>query len=140
MNRSGIFPTASRGRVLFVEEDEDLLVLYAGLAEALAVTSILAHRFEHGLAKARLHRPDVVVVDVGRRPSASRALVRVWRAVAVGASIVAVTTDGRATVDALRELGFDDVLVKPFALTRFDDVVTRAIDRARRRPALRVVV
>jgi DNA-binding response OmpR family regulator len=138
-NQSGTFFHATRALVLFVDNDDDLRSLYLELAESLGLSARLAARVDDGLDIARTERPDVVVLETGRCSTFLAPIVREWRAVVPYASLVAVTTDTRATDISLRRFGFDSVLRKPFALEAFDDAIASAVERASRRRMIRAV-
>jgi len=120
-------------KVLVVEDDPLIaqgMVQHLGAAgfDALWVGNVLT-----GLARLRYERPDVAVVDLMLPELDGWRLIELARSEGIGTPIVVVSARGSEhdRVHAL-ELGADDYLVKPFALT---ELVARARALVRRSQA-----
>ncbi len=117
-------------RVLLVDDDKKLLPLlergfrYEGF-EVVSATS-----GEEGISLARVHRPDVVVLDIGMPGLDGFAVCRALR-LNFDAPVIMLTARDEVE-DKLKafDLGADDYVTKPFA---FDELVARVKALLRRR-------
>jgi two-component system KDP operon response regulator KdpE len=104
------------GRVLVVDDEVEIRrALKTGLADHGFEVEVAASG-EEGLAAAALHRPDVVLLDLGLPGIDGFAVLTQLRERSRAAVIVlSVMANERDKVRAL-DLGADDYLVKPFGL------------------------
>jgi CheY-like chemotaxis protein len=65
-------------RILFVDDDRDLVAALRLVLEGGGYTVGVAHNAEDGLSKAMLERPDLILLDV-MMPNATEGFHFVWR-------------------------------------------------------------
>jgi two-component system, cell cycle response regulator DivK len=121
--------------VLIVEDNPRNLKLVRDLLEHAGYRTLEASTAEDGLALARAHRPDLVLMDV-QLPGMDgvQALGRLRAEPATnGIPVVAVTAfamkDDRARFMAA---GFDDYLEKPISVREFPGQVAEMLNRSAR--------
>ena len=120
-------------KVLIVEDDA---VIADGMARHLAAAGfdpVVVGKGEHGLARLRFERPDVVVLDLMLPELDGWSVIESARAEGIGTPIVVVSARGTEhdRVHAL-EIGADDYLVKPFSMKELVARVRAASRRAQR--------
>jgi two-component system, cell cycle response regulator DivK len=121
--------------VLIVEDNPRNLKLVRDLLEHLGYRTLEATTAEDGLALAREHRPDLVLMDV-QLPGVDgvEALVRLRADPATsGIPVVAVTAFAMKE-DRVRFVaaGFDGYLEKPISVREFPDQVAQMLSQAAR--------
>ncbi len=102
--------------ILVVEDNEDNRTMYAELLRVSGFQVETAVNGEDGLAKALLHRPAVVVMDLTMPRMSGWELTRRLKTDerTRDARIIAVTGTGvKQTADVARSAGCDAYLVKP---------------------------
>jgi CheY-like chemotaxis protein len=121
--------------VLLVDDFEDGLEMYQEYLAYRGFHVVVARSGEETIAQARLHRPDVILLDVRMPRMTGTGAVRILRADPsfVNTPIVALTA--HALDDERREAldaGFDAVIVKPC----LPDALVASVERIlRNRPA-----
>ncbi|HEY5948353.1 MAG TPA: response regulator, partial [Kofleriaceae bacterium] len=120
-------PTASRRRLLVVEDNDDSARALKNALEQLGYIVALAHNGPIALNVARTFDPDVVLMDIGLPVMDGWELakrLRALRGATHNAPVVAVTAYDRE-VDKQRstEAGFAEHLVKPIDLGKLQEVV-----------------
>jgi PAS domain S-box-containing protein len=103
-------------RILVVDDNEDAAQMLGLYLDALGHQVFIEHSPQAALACARLHKPDVYILDIGLPEMDGNELARQLRAgpEAAAAFLVAVTGYGQEH-DRLKAMaaGFDQHLVKP---------------------------
>src|SRR5580700_1781668 len=117
--------------VLIVEDDQALQSVLRTLFEANGFRVVVAGTAARGELDARLHRPDIVVVDLGlpdRDGLNVIGAIRVWSAVPI---VVLSARTAEAQRLAAFEMGADDYVMKPFSapelLARVRAIVRRHV-------------
>ena len=108
-------PPPSSGRILVVDDNEDLAQLFAALIELMGYDTRAVFSAEAALAILPAYAPDVVFSDIGMPRMSGYDLARAIRG-ASPAQPLLVAVSGwadAATVDAARQAGFDLHLGKP---------------------------
>jgi len=117
--------------VLLVEDDPDTRAAFTlALAEEIGEAVAVARDGQEALARARHHRPGVVVVDIGLPDVDGYAVARALRAdpATAGAWLIALTGQGSPR-DAARA-GFDEFLWKPIDVDHLAVAVQAGLERA----------
>jgi signal transduction histidine kinase len=111
---------AARGaaplRILVVDDNVDAAAMLAMLLDASGHATLVEYGAHSALARARLERPQVCLLDIGLPDMNGNALAEQLRAAAetAGAVLIAVTGYGQdADRQATLAAGFDHHLVKP---------------------------
>ncbi|WIG98253.1 response regulator [Myxococcus sp. SDU36] len=120
-------------RILIIEDEQDLAGLVDYNLRAAGFETETANTGASGLAKARAHPPDLVLLDLMLPDVAGSEVLRMLKADTElrKASVIIVSAKGQETdrVQGL-ELGADDYVVKPFSvrelLLRVKAVLRRA--------------
>ena len=124
--------------VLIVEDNERNLKLARDVLRVTGFRTLEARTAAEGVALARAHRPDLVLMDV-QLPDADgvAALGRLRAAPATAAIPVVAFTAFAMKDDGARFLaaGFDGYLPKPLDVRRFPEQVRQFCERAPRREA-----
>jgi two-component system KDP operon response regulator KdpE len=117
--------------VLILEDDQAIQNILRMLFEANGFRVVIADTAARGETDARLHRPDIVVVDLGLPDDDGLnviAAIRVWSPVPI---IVLSARTAEAQRLAAFEKGADDYVIKPFSapelLARVRAVVRRHV-------------
>jgi two-component system cell cycle response regulator DivK len=122
--------------VLIVEDNERNLELVRDLLELRGFRTIEATSGEAGIALAREHRPDVVLMDV-QLPDLDgiHALARLRAEPSIAAIPVVALTAFAMTDDRARFMaaGFDGYLMKPIDIRTLPDEVRRFCEGGRTR-------
>jgi signal transduction histidine kinase/CheY-like chemotaxis protein len=112
-------PLQQRSRVLLVDDNEDAAAGTASLLRQIGHTVDVAHDAAGALAAARMHPPEVAILDIGLPDMDGYELAARLRAQAGGATmrLVALTGYGQqADIDRAARAGFDLHLTKPATL------------------------
>lgn len=107
--------TDSQHLVLTVEDDSGIQKVLRMLFEANGLRVVDAQTAERGLHAARVHRPDVVIVDLGLPDRDGLNVItgiRAWSPVPI--IVLSARTAEASRVTAF-ELGADDYVAKPFS-------------------------
>ncbi len=117
-------------RLLLVDDDKKLLPLLERGFRFEGFDVLTATDGEQGITLARLHRPDIIVLDIGMPGLDGFAVCRALR-LHVDVPVLMLTARDEVSdkVKAL-DLGADDYVTKPFA---FDELVARIRALVRRR-------
>jgi two-component system KDP operon response regulator KdpE len=117
--------------ILIFEDDEAIQNILRMLFEANGFRVVIAETAARGEQDARLHRPDVVLVDLGlpdRDGLNVIPAIRAWSAVPIVVLTARTAEDQRL---AAFEMGADDYVVKPFSapelLARVRAIVRRHV-------------
>ena len=124
---TGTRSTGRRGRVLIVEDDDDLRALVETLLAEEGYDALGVPDGAAGLALIEAAPPDLVLLDLHTPGLPSDAFARGYRARAgpTARLIVVSGDDGAALSQAARALGAEASLVKPFDVDALLDLVNR---------------
>jgi two-component system KDP operon response regulator KdpE len=125
---------ASRA-VLVVEDEPQLRRMLRTLLELENFRVVEAENAERGLAAARSHKPDLLIVDLGLPDRDGTTLikdVRAWSRVPI--IVLSARTDETDKVGAL-EAGADDYITKPFGVRELRARLQVALRHATSSPA-----
>ncbi|MDY6783383.1 MAG: response regulator [Cyanobacteriota bacterium] len=106
--------------VLAVDDDEDSLVLLAGVLEILGWSCVTAGDGETALAQVKLHRPDLILLDIVLPDVNGLELLSQLKQVCPTHSTIAIAVTGLALAEErekIQQAGFDDYICKPYLLT-----------------------
>ncbi len=137
---AGLSPLRSPRRVLVIEDNVDAAESLREALELMEHQVAVAYDGADGLKKAREFRPDVVLCDVGLPVKSGYEVARDLRADETLRSVwlVALTGYGLAEDIALvREVGFDQHLVKPVSMEKLAYVLEARARNADDDPARR---
>jgi DNA-binding response OmpR family regulator len=121
-------------RVLIVEDDEVIGGAIAGHLQVDGFDTLLVSNGENGLKRLRYEHPDICIVDLMLPGLDGWTLIETARREGIGTPLLVISARGteQDRVRAL-ELGADDYVVKPFAMTELAARV-RAVARRGIRP------
>lgn len=102
-------------QVLIVEDDPALQAVLRALFEANGFRVVLAGSAAAGIHDARVHRPDVVTVDLGLPDQDGIEVIRALRSWLAVPILVLSARSAEAQRLAAFEQGADDYLIKPFS-------------------------
>lgn len=125
-------------RLLVVDDEPAICWALKQLGEREGLDVAVASSAEQGLADARQHRPNVVMLDVRLPGIDGLTALRDFRELLGPVPVIVMTAHGSLDV-ALRATRSDalEYLVKPFDLATISAALTRALESARaRKPAL----
>ena len=126
-------PPAGQPFVLIVDDDVDAAELLRDALEAAGYGAATAHDGAEGLALARIHRPDLILLDLMMPDISGWAFLDLYRHVpGPHAPVIVVSAIHPASLDMSRltGAGADDVIRKPFSLDHLLAVVRQHL-RAR---------
>jgi signal transduction histidine kinase/ActR/RegA family two-component response regulator len=124
-------------RVLVVDDNIDAALMLATLLELQGHSVCVEHDGRNALSRARLQRPQVLLLDIGLPDMDGYQLARQMRAMPETAKAVMVALtgygQGQDRLEAQRA-GFDHHLVKPASMEQVSEILAqaRADSRARR--------
>jgi CheY-like chemotaxis protein len=127
-------PTQPR-RVLVIEDNRDAADSLCEVLDLLNHSAMVAYSGDDGLEKARAHKPDVVLCDIGLPGMDGHQVARAIRADATLSATTLVALTGYAAPEDLarsKESGFDYHLAKPPSIEAIEQVLAEA---KRRHPA-----
>jgi two-component system KDP operon response regulator KdpE len=107
--------TDAMHQVLIVEDDPALQAVLRALFEANGFRVLIAGTAATGMHDARLHRPDVVIVDLGLPDQDGIEVIRSLRSWLAVPVLVLSARTAEAQRLAAFEQGADDYLIKPFS-------------------------
>jgi two-component system, OmpR family, phosphate regulon response regulator PhoB len=125
-----VLTTATRGRILAVDDDEAILAMLARVLESEGFTVDAVTSATGAIARIRADVPDVVLLDLGLADADGLEVLSAVRH-DLDVPVILVTARG-AELDRVRGLrsGADDYVVKPFSYpelaARIDNVLRRA--------------
>jgi two-component system KDP operon response regulator KdpE len=122
---------ASRA-VLLIEDEPQIRHVLRSLLETEQFRVIEAENAERGLAEARSHKPDLIILDLGLPDRDGLAIigrVREWSRVPI--IVLSARADERNKVSAL-EAGADDYVTKPFSALELKARIQVALRHAAR--------
>jgi CheY-like chemotaxis protein len=121
-------------RVLIVDDNVDAAAMLATLLELDGHEVSVEHEGRSGLQRARLDRPQVLLLDIGLPDMDGYQLAREVRKLPdlAGAVLVALTGygQGQDRLEAERS-GFDHHLVKPASMERISEILAQAREHVR---------
>ena len=126
--------TMSHHSILVVDDEPDVQMLLRLFLERQGHVVYVARDGHEAVEVARLHRPDVIVMDIQMPRKDGVEAVRELRADPYFAAtpIIALTAHVRSYVPAeVMRAGFDEVLAKPFDFGQVYEVITTLLQRAR---------
>ncbi|MGJ9417333.1 ATP-binding protein [Massilia sp. CMS3.1] len=115
-------------RILVVDDNQDAAQMLATLLEVQGHAVTVEYDGRGALQRARLERPQVMLLDIGLPDTDGYALARQLRAIPElqGATLVALTGYGQNEDRRLaEEAGFDHHLVKPANLERVGEILAQ---------------
>jgi PAS domain S-box-containing protein len=121
-------PTQPR-RVLVIEDNRDAADSLCEVLDLLNHSAIVAYCGDEGLEKARAHKPDVVLCDIGLPGMDGHQVARAIRADATLSATTLVALTGYAAPEDLarsKESGFDYHLAKPPSIEAIERVLAEA--------------
>ena len=124
--------------ILIVEDNELNMKLFTDLLEAYGYGVLQAYTGSQGLAMARMHRPDLILMDVQLPEITGLDVTRMLKGDADtrGMPIVAVTAFAmKRDEELVWAAGCDDYLTKPIRVDTFLDAVRRNIERGEALPS-----
>jgi PAS domain S-box-containing protein len=125
---------AVTGVVLYIEDNPvNVILVEQALSTWPAVTVIAAESGRKGMALARTHRPDIVLVDMGLPDMDGIQLMRELReeAACSGVPMVALSADSSVeSREAATAAGASGYWTKPFSFQRFSNDVAALLLRA----------
>jgi two-component system nitrogen regulation response regulator GlnG len=118
--------------LLVIDDEESVRYSFRRVFGNEGVAVLTAATAADGLARAREHNPDVVVLDLQLPDKSGLAVFEEMRAAAPTRPVVFVTAHGttQTAIEAMKGGAFD-YLVKPVDLERISQVLRRAFDAAR---------
>jgi len=106
-------------RILVVDDEEGLAVLFASLLEENGHQTLVVHDGPSALAAVRSFGPDVVILDLGLPKMDGYETARKIREEHADEKILLIATTGYQKNDArLKQAGFDQHLIKPVDMHR----------------------
>lgn len=125
----------TRGRVLVVDDDEDVRKLMHRQLTGLGYHCVTAAGAEEALGRIRGDVFDVVLSDIGMPEMNGLELLREIRRIDPKLMVVMVTASRSIThaVDALKH-GAVDYIVKPFDVATLSATVARVVERKKSNP------
>ena len=123
--------------VLIIEDDPLSMKLVRDVLTLSGCRTLCATSAEEGVDLARLHRPDVVVLDIGLPGMDGHAALGVLRAdrETAPAWVIAVTAGPQSDSSRFLQEGFDDFLAKPIDVHELARRVRSVAAGARRGPS-----
>jgi signal transduction histidine kinase/ActR/RegA family two-component response regulator len=121
-------PTQPR-RVLVIEDNRDAADSLCEVLDLLNHSAMVAYSGDEGLEKARAHKPDVVLCDIGLPGMDGHQVARAIRADATLSATTLVALTGYAAPEDLarsKESGFDYHLAKPPSIEAIEQVLAEA--------------
>lgn len=121
-----------RLKVMVVDDNTDAARMLAMLVEAIGHEVIVEHSSEKALARARLERPHVCLLDIGLPDIDGNELARRLRAQPETARSILVAVTGYGQEQDRRnaiEAGFDHHFVKPVDTGKLSDLLSRIDER-----------
>jgi two-component system nitrogen regulation response regulator GlnG len=114
--------------LLVVDDEPSILLAFRRAFRSTPVGVVTAETGGEGLAQARVHRPDVVVLDVQLPDQSGLEVLRKLRALDARSVVIFIT--GKSTTDTAIEamkLGAFEYLLKPLELAQLRQVIERAL-------------
>jgi CheY-like chemotaxis protein len=118
-----------RLKVLLVEDDDDLRVLYSYMLAAAGYQVTAVCNGLEALTEIQVNRPDVVVTDIAMPVLSGLDLIAAVKTddEFSGLPVVAITSFGEELRELARKLGADNSIDKPSELETMRDVVNAAV-------------
>ena len=116
-------------RVLIIEDNRDAADSLCEVLDLFNHSAMVAYSGDEGLEKARAHRPDVVLCDIGLPGMDGHEVARAIRADASLSATTLVALTGYAAPEDLarsHEAGFDYHLAKPPSIEAIEQVLAQA--------------
>jgi len=106
-------------RILVVDDEAEMAVLFAGLLEANGHQTLVVHGGQSALAAVRSFGPDVVILDLGLPEMDGYEVARRIREEHADEKILLIAATGYQRNDArLKQAGFDQHFIKPIDMPR----------------------
>ncbi len=129
--RRGNVDTSRQHKVLYIEDNPANLKLVSQLlAKRDHINLLTAHEPELGLECARVHRPDLILLDINMPGMDGYQVLSVLQSVPnlKSVPVVAITANAMPRdIERGKAAGFTDYLVKPLDIPRFLEVVDRLL-------------
>jgi CheY-like chemotaxis protein len=116
-------------RVLVIEDNRDAADSLCEVLDLLNHSAMVAYSGDEGLEKARAHKPDVVLCDIGLPGMDGHQVARAIRADATLSATTLVALTGYAAPEDLarsKKAGFDYHLAKPPSIEAIEQVLGEA--------------
>jgi CheY-like chemotaxis protein len=117
--------------VLAVDDDEDSLMLLTGVLEILGWAGITAATGEAALAQVKLHRPDLILLDIILPDINGIELLPQLKQIHPTHSMATIAVTGLALAEEQRRIqqaGFDDYICKPYLLKDLEALLWRHLE------------
>jgi len=112
-------PEVRPRRILVVDDEAEMAVLFAGLLEGNGHQTLVVHDGRSALAAVRSFGPDVVILDLGLPEMDGYEIARRIREEHADEKILLIAATGYRKNDArLKQAGFDQHLIKPLDMQR----------------------
>jgi two-component system CheB/CheR fusion protein len=112
-------PEVRPRRILVVDDEAEMAVLFAGLLEANGHQTLVVHDGRSALAAVRSFGPDVVILDLGLPEMDGYEIARRIREEHADEKLLLIAATGYQKNDArLKQAGFDQHLIKPLDMQR----------------------
>jgi CheY-like chemotaxis protein len=131
MPESNAVTDASKPIVLIIDDDEDCRHMYGMALEHAGLRVVTANNGLEGVRLARLHEPDVILMDIAMPVMDGKTAARMLKANRATADlpILAVTARSFTTESSTSQRSeFEDVFIKPTAPADLVAAVQRLID------------
>ena len=122
------------GRILVIDDDEDLLATFTAVLSALGYDAHTACGGVTGIAEAERLRPELILLDIGMPGLDGFEVAARIRSTAWGAAITLIALSGwgqENDKERARAAGFDDHVTKPFDLDQIRPKVDAFLARSR---------
>ena len=127
-------PSQPRRRVLIIEDNRDAADSLREVLELVNHSAMVAYSGDEGMERIRVHRPDVVLCDIGLPGMDGYEIARAVRADAALSATTLIALSGYAAAEDVakaQEAGFDCHLAKPPSI----EAIEHALADAERRTA-----
>ena len=126
--QSGVIDQRAARKVLIVEDNELNMKLFNDLLEAHGYTTFQTKDGLEALSIARLHRPDLILMDIQLPEVSGLEITKRLKADEElrGIPVVAVTAFAmKGDEEKIREGGCEDYIAKPISVINFLDTVAK---------------
>ena len=123
---------SNKRRILVVDDEPSILTAFRRAFRDWPLNLVTAETAYDGLALAREHHPDVIILDVRLPDMSGLEALRSLRALDARSPVIFIT--GKSTTDTAIEamkLGAYEYLLKPLELAQLRQVIQRALDISR---------
>lgn len=125
----------SKAKILMVDDDEDLALMLKMHLMKMGYGVVHANTAENGLEAVRLHRPDLILLDVVLPEMDGLQLIQILRRES-SAPVIFLSSQGAELERVLGlRLGADDYVTKPFSVPELEARIQAVLQRASGRRA-----